>query len=68
MDIASTGVASTITRLTMYMDQANSGKRNQVMPGARNRWTVARKFTPVAIDEKPTTNTPTAAATTPECE
>ena len=27
-------------------------------------WMVAMKFTPVAIDEKPTTNTPAAASRT----
>ena len=32
-DIASTGVASTITMLVAYIDQTNSGSRNQVMPG-----------------------------------
>ena len=31
--MASTGVASTITMLTTYIDQTNSGSRNQVMPG-----------------------------------
>ena len=62
--MASTGVASTITRLTAYIAQQNSGSRNQVMPGARSMWVVVMKLTPVAIDEKPTTNTPAAAATT----
>ena len=33
--MASTGVASTMTRLVAYMAQANRGMRNQVMPGAR---------------------------------
>ena len=28
------------------------------MPGARSMWVVAMKFTPVAIEEKPATNTP----------
>ena len=66
--MASTGVASTITRLTTYIDQTNSGSRNHVMPGARSMWIVARKLTPVAIEEKPTMNTPSAAAITLECE
>ena len=34
------------------------------MPGARNMCVVAMKFTPVAIDEKPAINTPSAAAIT----
>ena len=63
-DIASTGVASTITRLVAYIAQTNSGSRNQVMPGARSMWVVAMKLTPVAIEENPTTNTPAAAAMT----
>ena len=66
--MASTGVANTITMLTTYIDQANSGSRNQVMPGARSMWMVARKFTPVAIEEKPTMKTPMAAGMTSECE
>ena len=66
--MASTGVARTITMLTTYIDQANSGRRNHVMPGARSMWMVAMKLTPVAIEEKPTTNTPAAAGMTLECE
>ena len=38
------------------------------MPGARSIWVVAMKLTPVAIEEKPTTNTPAAAAITLEWE
>jgi hypothetical protein len=34
--MASTGVANTITMLVAYMAQANSGRRNQLMPGARS--------------------------------
>jgi hypothetical protein len=63
-DIASTGVASTMTMLTVYIAHTNSGRRNQVMPGARNMCAVAMKFTPVAIEENPTTKTPAAAAMT----
>jgi hypothetical protein len=62
--MASTGVASNITRLTAYMAQTNSGNRNQVIPGARSMWVVATKLTPVAIVENPVTNTPAAAAAT----
>ena len=51
--IASTGVPSTMIRLVAYIDQMNSGSRNQVMPGARMRWIVTMKFRPVRIDEKP---------------
>ena len=36
--MASTGVASTMTRLTAYIDQTKSGRRNQCMPGARSVW------------------------------
>ena len=35
--IASTGVASTMIRLVAYIDQTNSGSRNQVMPGRAHR-------------------------------
>ena len=41
-----------------------SGRRNQVIPGARMRWTVTMKLSPVRIDEKPTMKTPAAAAIT----
>ena len=34
------------------------------MPGARIRWMVTMKFSPVRIDEKPVMNTPTAAVIT----
>jgi len=63
-DIASTGVASTITMLVVYMAHTNSGRRNQVMPGARSICTVVMKLTPVAMLENPATNTPAAAAMT----
>ena len=62
--IASTGVASTMMRLVAYIDQTNSGSRNQVIPGARSLWMVTMKFSPVRIDEKPAMNTPTAASIT----
>jgi hypothetical protein len=39
---------------------------NHVIPGARSRWIVAMKLTPVRIDEKPEIRMPTAAAMT--CE
>ena len=32
----------------------NKGRRFQVIPGARMRWTVTTKFSPVKIDENPT--------------
>ena len=35
--IAITGVPSTIMMLVAYFDQKNSGRRDQVMPGARMR-------------------------------
>jgi hypothetical protein len=34
------------------------------MPGARSRWIVTMKFTPVAIDEKPTRKIAAAASLT----
>jgi hypothetical protein len=59
-----TGVASTMTRLVAYMAQTNSGRRNQVMPGARSMWTEAMKLTPVRMEVKPTTKMPMAASET----
>ena len=44
--MASTGVASTMIMLLAYCDQTKSGKRNQVIPGARIVCTVTRKFKP----------------------
>ena len=38
--------------------------RNQVMPGARMRWTVTMKFSPVRMDEKPAMKMPSAVAIT----
>ncbi len=46
------------------MDQTKSGNRPQVIPCARRRWMVVTKFTPVRIDEKPTTKTPKTARET----
>ena len=46
----------------------NSGRRNQVSPGARMRWIVTMKFRPVRIDENPVMNTPIPAARTFEFE
>ncbi len=54
--------------LVAYMDQIKSGKRNHVSPGARIRWIVTMKFKPVRIDEKPTTNTPSAVGITFMCD
>ena len=42
----------------------NSGRRNQVIPGARIRWIVTMKLSPVRIDEKPVMNTPRPVSTT----
>ena len=66
--IASTGVAKTSIRLVAYIAQMNSGRRNQVIPGARIEWMVTTKFKPVRIDENPAMNTPVAAANTCEVE
>ena len=62
--IASTGVASMMTMLVAYIDQTNSGRRNQVRPGARMRWMVTRKLRPVRIDEKPVMNAPSVVRKT----
>ena len=66
--IDSTGVASTMIRLVAYCAHTNSGRRNQVSPGARILWVVTMKLMPVRIDEKPTMNTPVAAASTAPLE
>ena len=50
------------------MAHTNRGMRNQVMPGARRVCTEAMKFTPVAMEEKPTTKTPMAAHSTAPLE
>ena len=55
---------STMMRLVAYIDQMNSGSRNQVRPGARIVWIVTMKFSPVRIDEKPAMKTPDAPVTT----
>ena len=65
--MASTGVPSTMMMLVAYIDQTNSGRRNQVRPGARMRWMVTMKFRPVRIDEKPMMKMPTAVAMTWVC-
>ena len=51
--MASTGVPSIKMMLVAYIDQTNSGSRNQVIPGARIWWIVTMKFRPVRIDENP---------------
>ena len=38
------------------------GSRYQVMPGARRRWMVTMKFSPVTIEEKPEMKMPTTAS------
>src|SRR5262249_20061862 len=62
--MATTGVPSRKMMLVAYIDHRNSGRRNQVMPGARMRWMVATKFRPVRIDEKPGIRMPRAVAST----
>ena len=62
--MASTGVPSTMIRLVAYSAQTNSGRRNQVIPGARIVWIVTMKFSPVRIDENPVMKTAVAAGTT----
>ena len=42
----------------------NSGKRNQVSPGARIVWIVTMKFNPVKIDENPVMKIPIPAKIT----
>ena len=46
------------------MLHTNSGRRIQVMPGARSVCTVTMKFMPVMIEEKPTTKTPSKSGNT----
>ena len=60
--MASTGVPSIMMRLVAYMAQMNSGRRNQVSPGARILWMVTMKFRPVRMEEKPVMKTPMATA------
>ncbi len=64
MVTARTGVPRTMIRLVAYSAQTNSGRRNQVIPGARILCTVTMKFKPVRIDENPTMNTPRAVRIT----
>ena len=66
--IVSTGVASSRMMLVAYSPQTNSGIRNQVMPGARIVCVVTTKLSAVAIDENPTSVTPTRASTTQPLE
>ena len=62
--MATTGVPRIWIRLVAYMDQTNSGRRNQVMPGARILWTVTMKFSPVKIELKPARKMPRMVTTT----
>ncbi len=66
--IAITGVPSTITSAVAYSAQMNSGRRNHVMPGARMRWIVTMKLTPVRIDENPVMKTPMPVSRTFDSE
>ena len=50
--------------LVEYSDQMNTGRRYQVSPGARRRWMVMMKFSPVAMVEKPEMKMPITTATT----
>ena len=59
-----TGVPRIITRLTAYIAQTNSGRRNQVIPGARIVCTVTIKLSPVRIDENPLIKIPSPTAMT----
>ena len=54
--------------LVAYCAQTKSGKRNQVMPGARMVCTVTMKFKPVRMEEKPLMKTPRTAGVTAELE
>ncbi len=66
--MAITGVPRMKMMLVAYIAQIKSGKRNQVMPGARILWMVTTKFRPVRIEEKPVMNTPSAVGITLVCE
>ena len=56
--MATTGVPRMKIMLVAYCAQMNSGKRNQVSPGARIVWMVTMKFSPVKMEEKPATKMP----------
>src|SRR2546423_9395793 len=62
--IAKTGVPNRKMMLVAYIDQMNSGRRHQVIPGARMRWMVTTKFKPVRIEENPPTKMARPASTT----
>ena len=46
------------------MDQMNRGSRNHVSPGARMRWMVTMKLSPVRIVENPAMKMPRAVGIT----
>ena len=58
MVIAMTGVPGSARGSSAYSAQTKSGSRNHVIPGARIRWMVTMKFSPVRIDEKPVMKMP----------
>ena len=62
--MATTGVPKIIIKLVAYWAHIKSGRRNQVMPGARILCTVVRKFTPVRMEENPLIKTPAKARVT----
>ena len=62
--IVITGVPSSMMMLVAYIAQMNSGRRNQVKPGARILWIVTTKFSPVRMDENPRIKMPTAVSMT----
>jgi len=55
-------------RLVAYRDHTNSGRRNQVRPGARSLWVVTMKLMPLRIEEKPTMPMPISTVVTALCE
>ena len=62
--MARTGVARICTALVAYRAHSISGRRIQVIPGARILWMVTMKFRPVKMDEKPRMKTPVSAHAT----
>ena len=50
---ASTGVARSWKTAVVVCAQVTSGRRPQVIPGARRRTIVVRKFSPPMMDENP---------------
>src|SRR5688500_20205469 len=62
--MATTGVPRIMTRLVAYCAHTNSGRRYQVVPGARIEGTGTMNFRTVRMDEKPLRKMPSPSANT----